>query len=158
VPVLVKRLQAPVSYRGFTLNRRSVWHGCGTAKQCGSYGVLAHACASESSRLPPTSRLGSSLGRCRLDDQIYCRILRALARVLVLAIIAQPDFLTGGSGFTDGYLCHLAVCPDLGSSWGSPTAAPDLSHVCPAPGRLRHRAEAGAEHGMAGALNWCAAP
>ena len=27
----------PVSYRGFTLNRRSVWHGCGTAKQCGSY-------------------------------------------------------------------------------------------------------------------------
>jgi hypothetical protein len=28
------------------------------------------------------------------------------------------------------------MCPDLGSSRGSPTAAPDLSHVCPASGRL----------------------
>src|ERR1017187_5627149 len=156
--VLVKRLQAPRELPWFYPESPQcmarVWRGQAMRVVC----VLAHACGSESSRLPPTSRLGSSLDRCRLDDQIYCRIWRALARVLVLAIIAQPEFLTGGSGFTDEYLCHLAVCPDLGSSRGSPTAAPDLSHVCPAPGRLRHRAEAGAEHGMAGALNWCAAP
>jgi len=30
------------------------------------------------------------------------------------------------------------MCPDLGNSWRSPAAAPDLSRVCPAPqGSLR---------------------
>src|ERR1022692_511621 len=128
---------APVSYCGFTLNRRSVWHGGGTAKQCGSYAFL-HTPA-------PLNRL-------------VCRTPVGWVRPWVDADWMSRSTAASCARWLACYLCHLAVCPDLGSSRGSPTAAPDLSHVCPAPGRLRHRAEAGAEHGMAGALNWCAAP
>jgi hypothetical protein len=94
-------------------DRGSAWHGAAAAGP-----------------QPTARRMGASVtGWCGDRGRQGCgnaefRALRWRTR----------DGLLITDGLQLGQLCHLAMCPDLGGSRGSPTAAPDLCHVCAAPG------------------------
>lgn len=70
-----------------TLNRRAVWHVCGTGGATQAYAVQR----TPAPLIIPSGLLGSSWVDGRWDDQIYFNHPRALARVLVLVIIPEPE-------------------------------------------------------------------